>query len=143
MNSKEVKEGNILTLAYPIYWGRECFGNPGDRVIVEEYNTWPNGDFKSIKIKGFFGLLPKETFVEFQQERESIPFELTKEDIWNMIKGTGGPSLNDINEFIKLGFGTFTGGFNETWNWNREINLNEFSFEDLLKIYNKLKIRQV
>ena len=69
-----------------------------------------------------------------------ITAELDQKDIISLIRGTC-PSYEQIDKFVNLGLGTYTGGFADRWDWNYSGSScwDKFSEEELYDIYLSLK----
>lgn len=69
-----------------------------------------------------------------------ITVELNQKDLISLIRGTN-PKYEEIDKFIKLGLGNYTGGFIDRWEWNYSYcsAWYNFSEEELYNIYLSLK----
>ena len=65
---------------------------------------------------------------------------LTKKDLWLLIRGLTPPSYEWIDKLEKLGFGEYTGGFADKWQYNPVWQVPDMSEEDLWVIYQKMRI---
>jgi hypothetical protein len=64
-----------------------------------------------------------------------MTIELDRDDLMTLVRGSD-PGYTYITEFEKAGYGSYTGGFVERWDWN---NLEKFTEEELYEIYKKCK----
>lgn len=62
---------------------------------------------------------------------------LDKADVINMIRGTS-PSYESMNALEHLQLGSYTGGFNDKWDWNSKFP-ESLTIEELYFLYTKLK----
>lgn len=69
-----------------------------------------------------------------------ITVELGKKDLISLVRGTY-PSYEQIDELVRLGLGTYTGGFADRWDWSSKGSScwDEFSEEGLYNIYLSLR----
>lgn len=80
--------------------------------------------------------LSRKVHVATNQNRVMI-IELDREDLKTLVRGSD-PGYTYLNEFEKAGYGSYTGGFVERWDWNY-YGLEKCSDEELYEIYKKCK----
>ena len=65
--------------------------------------------------------------------------DLTKKDLWILIRGLTPPSYDWINKLETMGFGSYVGGFADKWNYNPVWQVPDMSEEELWGIYLEMK----
>ena len=65
--------------------------------------------------------------------------ELSKKDIIHLLRGVE-PSYDKMRTVEDLGLGTYTGGFDDSFDWNYQSSKcwDKYSEEDLFKLYKEL-----
>lgn len=63
--------------------------------------------------------------------------EVDKKDLVHMVLGCE-PDYEVINELINRKLGSYCGGFNDRWDWNKYA-LEELSEQELFDLYEKVK----
>lgn len=66
--------------------------------------------------------------------------ELTKMDLWRLLKGTEPPTYEWIDKLAKLGVGDYIGGFSDRWQYKGGFYFPEHLSEDeLWEIYIQMR----
>lgn len=66
--------------------------------------------------------------------------ELSKMDLWRLVRGTEPPTFEWIDKLEKLGLGRYVGGFGDHWEYNSALSIPEtLSEEELWDLYKQMR----
>lgn len=66
--------------------------------------------------------------------------ELSKMDLWRLLRGTEPPTYDWIEKLEKLGLGRYVGGFSDRWEYNSTLSIPEnLSEEELWELYKQMR----
>lgn len=66
--------------------------------------------------------------------------ELSKKDLWRLLKGTEPPTYEWIEKLEKSGLGSYRGGFSDRWEYNGIFDVpNNLSEEEMWELYKQMR----
>lgn len=66
--------------------------------------------------------------------------ELSKMDLWRLLRGTEPPTYEWIDKLEKLGLGQHIGGFSDKWVYNNTLNVPEnMGEEEMWELYKQMR----
>lgn len=66
--------------------------------------------------------------------------ELSKMDLWRLLRGTEPPTYDWMEKLEKLGLGRYVGGFSDHWEYNSTFCIPEnLSQEELWELYKQMR----
>lgn len=66
--------------------------------------------------------------------------ELSKMDLWRLLRGTEPPTFEWVDKLEKLGLGTYRGGFSDRWEYNSVFEIpKNLSEEDMWELYRQMR----
>lgn len=66
--------------------------------------------------------------------------ELSKMDLWRLLRGTEPTTFEWIEKLEKLGLGRYVGGFSDHWEYNSTLSIPEnLSEEELWELYKQMR----
>lgn len=66
--------------------------------------------------------------------------ELSKMDLWRLLRGTEPPTYDWMEKLEKLGLGRYVGGFSDHWEYNNTFSIPEnLSQEELWELYKQMR----
>ena len=67
--------------------------------------------------------------------------ELSKMDLWRLLRGTEPPTFKWVEKLEKLGLGTYLGGFSDRWEYNSIFAIPEnLSEEEMWELYKQMRV---
>ena len=64
--------------------------------------------------------------------------ELSKLDLWILLRGLNPPTCEWINKLSQLKLGHFVGGFHEKWEYNEIYDMPNLTEEELWNLYQEM-----
>ena len=67
-------------------------------------------------------------------------YELSKMDLWRLLRGTEPPTYKWMEKLERLGLGTYIGGFSDRWQYNSIFDIPEnLSEEEMWELYKQMR----
>ncbi len=79
-------------------------------------------------------------FVLLNLKHYIMNYELSKMDLWRLLRGTEPPTFKWMEKLEKLGLGTYRGGFSDRWEYNSIFAIPEnLSEEEMWELYKQMR----
>lgn len=79
-------------------------------------------------------------FATFENKNNTMTCELTKLDLWRLLRGTEPPTYEWMGKLEKLGLGCYRGGFSDRWMYNSIFDIPEnVSEEEMWELYMQMR----